>query len=72
MTTTDDLAALAADYPGWRIWLGRSYSGAETGWHATARHRGQAGEPRRLAIADARSLRCQLGQQKALRRAVTA
>jgi hypothetical protein len=72
MTMLDDLAALAADFPAWHIWRGRSYSGTETGWHATARCRGQDGQPRRLAAGDAGGLRSLLGQHEALRPAVTA
>jgi hypothetical protein len=36
MTSTNDMAKLAADFPRWHVWPGRSGTGAETDWHATA------------------------------------
>ena len=72
-TTADDMASLAADFPGWHVWRSRSGSGALTDWNATAGRRlRKAGMPRRLAAADAKGLRAILGQQEALRRELAA
>jgi len=69
MSSTDDMAALAAGYPGWHVWRARSRSGALTGWHATAtRALRHLGVPGRLSARDAPGLRALLGQQEALRR----
>lgn len=66
----DDMAALAADFPGWHIWRTRGSSGAETDWNATrkGRKRGAgAGMLTRVTAPSAPSLRAILGQQEALR-----
>ena len=67
---TDDMTALAADFPGWHIWRGRSSSGRETGWNATRKGRASrnVGALPMLAEADAGTLRSALGQQEALTR----
>ncbi len=65
MSSADELAALAADFPGWHIWRSRVASGADAGWRATRKKR-QAGKPGRLAAADAAGLRGQLAQQEVL------
>jgi hypothetical protein len=65
VSTTDDLAAIAADFAGWHIWRGRSASGRETDWHATSKQR-EDGKRRRLAAADAVGLRALLAQEEAL------
>jgi hypothetical protein len=71
MTSTNDMATLAADFPGWHVWRGRSGTGKETDWHATAsRQLRRAGALGRLTAADARALRALLGQQEALRELV--
>jgi hypothetical protein len=71
--TSDDMATLAADFPGWHVWRGRSGTGALTDWHATAsRALRRAGTLGRLTAADARGLRALLGQQQALRRDLAA
>ena len=64
---TDELAALAADFTGWHIWRGRSASGRETDWHATARAACGDRRAARLAAADAEALRALLAQHEALR-----
>jgi hypothetical protein len=69
MSTASDLAALASDFPGWHVWRARSLSGAETGWHATARRPGRDGTRGRLASPDAAALREMLAQQEALKAA---
>jgi hypothetical protein len=67
---TDDMAALAAEFPGWHIWRSRSLSGRETGWNATRQGRPAraAGAPGILAAGSAEVLRSLLVQQEALRR----
>jgi hypothetical protein len=67
---TDDMAALAAEFPGWHIWRSRSLSGRETGWNATRKGRPArtAGVPGILAAGSAEALRSLLVQQEALRR----
>jgi hypothetical protein len=73
MTGINDMAALAADFPGWHVWRGRSGSGTETDWHATAsRDLRKAGAQGRLSAASAPALRALLGQQEALRQLVAA
>jgi hypothetical protein len=73
MTSTDDMAAIAADFPGWHVWRGRSGSGAQTDWHATARRPlRRTGTLGRLTAPDASGLRALLGQQEALRRELVA
>jgi hypothetical protein len=71
---TDDMAALAADFPGWHIWRSRSLSGRETDWNATRRGRFPrlAGALPMLGAADAGALRSALGQQEALRQRAAA
>jgi len=64
VSTTDALAALAAQYAGWHIWRGRSASGAATGWHATGK---RPGNPGRLSAPDAEGLAALLAQHEALR-----
>jgi hypothetical protein len=67
VSSDDDLAALAAEFPGWHIWRSRSARGAETGWRATrkkGRHAGGVGG--RLASADVAGLRAVLAQEEAL------
>ena len=71
VSTTDDLAALAAEFNGWHIWRGRSASGRETDWHATSRLR-RNGKRRRHAAPDAAALRALLAQDEALRGKVAA
>jgi hypothetical protein len=67
MSSTNDMAALAADFPGWHVWRGRSASGAETDWHATtSRQLRKAGALARLAAPSAQGLRALLDQQQAL------
>jgi hypothetical protein len=67
MTTANEMAALAADFPGWHVWRGRSGSGAETDWHATAsRALRKAGTLGRLTATDAPGLRALLAQQHAV------
>ena len=69
MNSDDDLAALAAEFPGWHIWRSRSANGAETGWRATRkRQRGVriAGTAARLAAASPTVLRALLAQEEAL------
>jgi len=69
MTSTSEMAALAADFPGWHVWRGRSGSGAEAEWHATARRAvRKPGALGRLAAPTSPGLRALLGQQEALRR----
>jgi hypothetical protein len=65
VSTTDDLAVIGADFPGWHIWRGRSASGRETDWHATSKRR-EDGKRMRLAAADAAGLRALLAQEEAL------
>jgi hypothetical protein len=73
MTSNDDVAALAADFPGWHVWRGRSRSGAETDWHATAGRRlRKTGTLGRLTASDAPGLRALLGQQETLRQELAA
>ena len=73
MTTTDDMAVLAADFPGWHVWRARSGSGVLTDWHATAsRQARKPGALGRLAAPSAAGLRALLGQQEALRRELVA
>lgn len=74
---TDEMAALAADFPAWHIWRGRSSRGADTGWHATRRPR--PGRPAlapgllsALAGGSADSLRAQLEQQEAIAKELAA
>lgn len=67
----DDMAAPAADFPGWHIWRTRAASGGETDWNATRRRRlsrdgAAAGKLPRLTAASPTSLRALLGQQEAL------
>lgn len=71
---SDDMAAIAADFPGWHIWRSRSLSGRETGWNATRKGRFPrlAGSLPMLASTDATGLRSALGQQEALREGVAA
>jgi hypothetical protein len=66
----DDIASLAADFPGWHIWRSRSQSGRETGWNGTRKGRFSrvVGALPMLAAADAGGLRSALGRQEALRR----
>ena len=71
VSTTDDLAALTAEFAGWHIWRGRSASGRETDWHATSR-RQRNGKRRRLAAPDAAALRVLLAQEQALSAEVAA
>jgi hypothetical protein len=66
VSTTDDLAALAADFTRWHIWRGRSSSGTETDWHATSRQRGENGKCARLTAPGAEGLRALLAQNEAL------
>jgi hypothetical protein len=63
-SSSDDIAALAAEFPGWHIWHSRSRRGAETGWHATRKRRGMR-KGARLA-ADAAGLRPLLAQEESL------
>jgi hypothetical protein len=65
VSTTDALAALAADYSRWHIWRGRSASGTETDWHATSRRRVD-GKCARLTAPGAEGLRALLAQDEAL------
>lgn len=74
---TDELAALAADYPAWHIWRGRSSSGAEVGWHATRHPRpGRPALPPgllpALAAGSAGSLHAQLEQQEVMEKELAA
>jgi hypothetical protein len=63
VSMTDDLAALAAGFPAWHIWRGRSAAGRETDWHATHK---RPGDRRRLTAPDAEGLRALLAWQEAL------
>jgi hypothetical protein len=73
MTTANEMAGLAADFPDWHVWRARSGSGILTDWHATASRRLRLpGTLGRLAAPDAPSLRALLGHQQALRRGATA
>ena len=63
--TTDDLAALAAQFTEWHIWRGRSYSGAAAEWHATGKFR-KGRRLGRLTATDAEGLRSLLAQHEAL------
>ena len=64
VSTTDDLAALTAEFSGWHIWRGRSSSGAMTDWHATGK---RPGNPDRLSAPDAEGLKALLARHEALR-----
>lgn len=64
VSTTNDLASIAAQYAGWHIWRGRSSSGRETDWHATGK---RPGNPERLSAPDAEGLRALLAQHEALK-----
>jgi hypothetical protein len=66
VSATGELAALAAEFPGWHIWRGRSASGRETDWNATSSLR-RNGKRRRLSAPDAAALRALLAQDEALR-----
>ncbi len=71
--TSDDIAALAAEFRGWHVWRGRSGAGIETDWHATAsRDLREAGAQGRLTAGSAPGLRALLRQQEALMRSVAA
>lgn len=68
--TTDEMAALAADFPRWHIWRSRGTSGTETDWNATlmgCKCDAGAGMLTRVTASSAPSLRALLGQQEALR-----
>jgi hypothetical protein len=63
----DDMAALAAEFPGWHIWRSRSASGAESGWRATRKRRRHArGNGARLAAPSPAALRALLAREEAL------
>jgi hypothetical protein len=66
ITLGPSISELAAEFPGWHIWRGRSASGRETGWHATGRPSGGR-RPARLAATDAEALRGLLAQHEALK-----
>ena len=53
VSTTHEMADLAAEFGGWHIWRGRSASGRETDWHATSKRR-KGGRRIRLAAATPR------------------
>jgi hypothetical protein len=73
MTSTSEMATLAADFPGWHVWRGRSGNGAEAEWHATAHPAARKpGTLGRLAAPNAPGLRALLGRQGALRRELAA
>ena len=67
VSATNELAALATEFPGWHIWRGRSADGRETDWHATSRRR-RNGKRRKLAALDAAALYALLAQDEALTR----
>lgn len=48
MTPDQQIAELAAEWPGWHLWRGRDVHGQPSGWHATR----QAGGRSTIVAAD--------------------